>query len=188
MSTSTDDRSGRQLGGREAADGDGAPARPRARAPLADELPRAALRRRDLGAARSAGVRRLRRPDARTRASRCCSSTTCSRRRSRTPRRATGCSRAGSGPRRSRSMFAEPLTEWMTEMPADELATRLTGGVTAPELPDEIGKLVAPCDAADRSSCCRRCRTSSSCATRAPGSTAASRSTTCSGRRASTRR
>ena len=27
-------------------------------------------------------------------------------------------------------MFAEPLTDWLTEMPADELATRLTGGVT----------------------------------------------------------
>ena len=27
-------------------------------------------------------------------------------------------------------MFAEPLTAWLTEMPSDELATRLTGGVT----------------------------------------------------------
>ena len=35
-------------------------------------------------------------------------------------------------------MFAEPLSEWMTEMPADELATRLTGGITVLELPDEI--------------------------------------------------
>ena len=35
-------------------------------------------------------------------------------------------------------MFAEPLTEWMREMPADELATRLTGGVTVAELPDDV--------------------------------------------------
>ncbi len=39
-------------------------------------------------------------------------------------------------------MFAEPLTEWMKEMPAAELATKLTGGITAAELPGEIGKLV----------------------------------------------
>jgi arginine deiminase len=35
-------------------------------------------------------------------------------------------------------MFAEPLSEWLTGMPADELATRLTGGITVLELPDEI--------------------------------------------------
>ena len=35
-------------------------------------------------------------------------------------------------------MFTEPLTAWLTEMPSDELATRLTGGVTVLELPDEI--------------------------------------------------
>jgi arginine deiminase len=39
-------------------------------------------------------------------------------------------------------MFSQPLTEWMTEMPADELATRLTGGITAADLPGEIGSLV----------------------------------------------
>src|SRR5512133_395976 len=27
-------------------------------------------------------------------------------------------------------MFTEPLKDWLTEMPADELATRLTGGIT----------------------------------------------------------
>ena len=27
-------------------------------------------------------------------------------------------------------MFSDDLTAWLTEMPADELATRLTGGVT----------------------------------------------------------
>ena len=35
-------------------------------------------------------------------------------------------------------MFAQPLTEWMSEMPAEEAATRLTGGVTVAELPDEM--------------------------------------------------
>jgi arginine deiminase len=35
-------------------------------------------------------------------------------------------------------MFAEPLGEWMREMQADELATRLTGGVTVAELPDDV--------------------------------------------------
>jgi arginine deiminase len=40
------------------------------------------------------------------------------------------------------AVFAKELTAWMTEMPADELATRLTGGVTAAELPGEMGSLV----------------------------------------------
>jgi arginine deiminase len=39
-------------------------------------------------------------------------------------------------------MFSEPLTEWMTEMPAGELSGRLTGGVTAADLPDELRSLV----------------------------------------------
>jgi arginine deiminase len=40
------------------------------------------------------------------------------------------------------ALFSRELTAWMTEMPADELATRLTGGITASELPGEMGKLV----------------------------------------------
>jgi arginine deiminase len=40
------------------------------------------------------------------------------------------------------TVFSRELTAWMTEMPADELATRLTGGVTAGELPGEMGTLV----------------------------------------------
>jgi len=47
-------------------------------------------------------------------------------------------------------MFSDELTAWMTEMPADELATRLTGGVTVLELPDDvrsvIGRALAPTD------------------------------------------
>ena len=39
-------------------------------------------------------------------------------------------------------IFAEPLTEWLTEMPADELATKLTGGITVQELPDEMRKTI----------------------------------------------
>src|SRR5258708_33682707 len=33
------------------------------------------------------------------------------------------------------AVFSRELTDWMSEMPADELATRLTGGVTGRELP-----------------------------------------------------
>ena len=47
-------------------------------------------------------------------------------------------------------MFADPLRDWLNEMPADELATRLTGGVTVLELPDEmraaIGRALHPTD------------------------------------------
>ena len=98
---------------------------------------RAALRRRDLGAAGAAGVRRLRRPDARAR-----------RRGAALPRSAHETledaeARAWLLSRRLRPeevtvMFSDALTAWMTEMPADELATRLTGGVTTQELPDEM--------------------------------------------------
>src|SRR3954465_12354316 len=35
-------------------------------------------------------------------------------------------------------LFSKDLTAWMKEMPAEELATKLTGGVTVSELPDEI--------------------------------------------------
>ena len=47
-------------------------------------------------------------------------------------------------------MFTEPLNEWLSEMPADELATRLTGGITVLELPEEmraaIGRALRPTD------------------------------------------
>src|SRR5215831_4142278 len=47
-------------------------------------------------------------------------------------------------------MFSDELTAWMTEMPADELASRLTGGVTTQELPESvrtvIGRALAPTD------------------------------------------
>jgi arginine deiminase len=39
-------------------------------------------------------------------------------------------------------MFADELTAWMTGMPADEIATRLTGGITVSELPTEIATVV----------------------------------------------
>jgi arginine deiminase len=48
------------------------------------------------------------------------------------------------------AMFAEPLRDWLAEMPSDELATRMTGGVTDLELPDElqaaIGRALRPTD------------------------------------------
>jgi arginine deiminase len=41
-------------------------------------------------------------------------------------------------------MFAEPLREWLAEMPAEELATRLTGGITVLELPGEMRTAIGP--------------------------------------------
>src|SRR3954451_25454815 len=40
-------------------------------------------------------------------------------------------------------MFSDELTAWMTVMPADELARRLTGGITVSELPDDIASVVS---------------------------------------------
>jgi len=40
------------------------------------------------------------------------------------------------------AMFSDDLTAWMTEMPADELAGRLTGGITVAELPDDVASIV----------------------------------------------
>jgi arginine deiminase len=45
-------------------------------------------------------------------------------------------------PEETTVMFEADLTEWMQAMPADELATRLTGGVTAQELPDSVASVV----------------------------------------------
>jgi arginine deiminase len=48
------------------------------------------------------------------------------------------------------TIFSRELTAWMTEMPAEELATRLTGGVTLAELPQDIvtavGRALEPTD------------------------------------------
>ena len=40
------------------------------------------------------------------------------------------------------AIFSDELTAWMTGMPADELALRLTGGVTVRELPAEVNALI----------------------------------------------
>jgi arginine deiminase len=40
------------------------------------------------------------------------------------------------------AVFSEPLTEWALELPAADLATILTGGLTEQELPDEIRKTI----------------------------------------------
>jgi arginine deiminase len=40
------------------------------------------------------------------------------------------------------TMFAAELKSWMTEMPAAELATRLTGGVTVDDLPTDVKTIV----------------------------------------------
>ena len=48
------------------------------------------------------------------------------------------------------AMFSDELQAWMGEMPAEELATRLTGGVTVQELPEDIrtviGRALRPTD------------------------------------------
>jgi arginine deiminase len=40
------------------------------------------------------------------------------------------------------ALFAREMTEWMRGMPADELATRLTGGVMVQELPEDMVKVI----------------------------------------------
>jgi arginine deiminase len=42
------------------------------------------------------------------------------------------------------AIFSAPLTAWLTGMSADELATRMTGGVTVQELPDDIRAAIGP--------------------------------------------
>jgi len=39
-------------------------------------------------------------------------------------------------------LFSEPLTEWMSNLPAAELASILTGGLTEQELPDDIRTVI----------------------------------------------
>jgi arginine deiminase len=38
-------------------------------------------------------------------------------------------------------MFSDELNAWMTAMPAEELATRLTGGITVAELPEDVASI-----------------------------------------------
>jgi arginine deiminase len=45
-------------------------------------------------------------------------------------------------PEETTVMFAQDLTDWMMEMSGHELATRLTGGVTASELPEKVASVV----------------------------------------------
>ncbi|HEY3578126.1 MAG TPA: arginine deiminase [Gaiellaceae bacterium] len=40
------------------------------------------------------------------------------------------------------AMFAEPIQDWLKQMPSDALATSLTGGVTVQELPSEIQSVI----------------------------------------------
>src|SRR3954452_8577135 len=53
-------------------------------------------------------------------------------------------------PEEATVMFAEPLKAWLADLSADELATRLTGGVTVQELSDDmrlaIGRALQPTD------------------------------------------
>jgi arginine deiminase len=42
------------------------------------------------------------------------------------------------------AIFSAPLTAWLSAMSGDELATRLTGGVTVQELPDDMRNAIGP--------------------------------------------
>jgi arginine deiminase len=42
------------------------------------------------------------------------------------------------------AVFSEPLTDWASSLPAAELATILTGGLTEQELPDDIRTTIGP--------------------------------------------
>ena len=41
------------------------------------------------------------------------------------------------------TIFSQELIDWMTELPAGDLATRLTGGVTVAELPQDISSVIS---------------------------------------------
>ena len=45
-------------------------------------------------------------------------------------------------PEETTVMFSDDLKAWMNEMPGEELATRLTGGVTVRELPSDIATVI----------------------------------------------
>ena len=171
----------RRLGGRPAATGDPAPARPRAEEADPDQPRRVPLRRRALGQARQAGARRLRRDPARP------------RRRGAPARPAAardpGDSRGPQvrprgGARRARLRADGP------GQPAPRL--RRHGRHRADPLPDrrhdqaraarahrgaDLGRRAGP--RASTTCSCRRCPTTCSPATPRPGSTTASRSTPC---------
>jgi len=42
------------------------------------------------------------------------------------------------------AVFSEPLTEWASSLPAADLASILTGGLTEQELPDDVRKTIGP--------------------------------------------
>src|SRR4029450_8843887 len=42
------------------------------------------------------------------------------------------------------AIFSAPLTAWLSAMSGDELATRLTGGVTVQELPEDMRNAIGP--------------------------------------------
>ena len=101
-------------------DRDGLPARPRPPAADARQLPRAAVRRRDLGARGAEGPLRLRAEDAASAASRCWNCTTCWPRRSRTRRRAAGSSTGASRRTTSARSWRRCMRPWLDEMPAEQ--------------------------------------------------------------------
>ena len=180
------DRARRPLRGGDASDGDGAPAGRSPRAPHADELPTSSCSTTSSGCAGPA--RNTMR-----------SSTSCGRgaEGAALPRPSDGDAR---GPRSAgmvlsrrlrpeevTAVFSRELIAWMSEIAADELATKLTGGVILEELPEDIVAAVGRAFVRP-TSLSRRSQISSSCGTQVRGSTAAFPSTRCTGRRGRTRR
>ena len=190
----SDERVRRALRGRQAAQGDGPPTGPEPAAPDAVEPRRAAVRRRAVGRAGPVRARPVRRPHARA------------RRRGVPPRRPA---RRGAGGERRGAAAAHRARRVRVHR-------RLVAGRRGPQparRPQARPARQAPDRRADRRrgrarprqgrrgladrrrprrhrarSCCRRCRTRCSPATRRAGSTAACRSTRCTGRPAAARR
>ena len=90
--------------------------------------------------------------------------------------------------RRSATDMVGEMRGWLDEMPAVELGRLLIGGIARAELAVRAERAWPAGRWSRRISCCRRCPTSFSPATVPAGSTAASRSTRCTGRRAARKR
>ena len=164
----------RRLRGRQAAQGDRPPARPRAAPADARQRRGAALRRRDLGPQGEGRARRVRAGDEASAGSRSSTPRTCSPRSLDDPgRRGTGCSTRCCDERQ----VGQYLRDQRPRMGRRgerrrEVADFLIGGMTKEEIDDGAG-LLYELRRARWTWCCRRCRTSCSSATRRRGSTAA---------------
>ena len=168
----------RAFGGRQAAQGAGLRAGPRARAADPDQLQLAAVRRRPVGAERQARPFRLHDQDARARrrGGRDAQAARRDAARTRPPR--PGCSTARSPPTRSASAWSRtpaPTSRAWTPARSPRPCSAGSRRTSCPtSMPPNISRWCARRPGSP-STCCRRCRTPSSPATPPAGSTAASR-------------